>query len=198
MYKEANIKQRRAAGAHGLQANETSLSVKPRPSTVPCRPIVAARHNALRRVNACESARLARAAVHMRLCTAAARTAKSVQPKRCMQARSVLFPLVWKAHEPCIAPGSVKTLQFAATLTGPPTLTRPFTQRNIISNDTATLCRVDALIQPILHDCTPANTDTVALILRAVPREHPIASLDCTVPSVWRCSWGWHSAGRCR
>jgi hypothetical protein len=44
----------------------------------------------------------------------------------------------------------------------------PNTQQTVVSNDTAALCQVDARIQPILHDCTPANTEMVASTLYAV------------------------------
>jgi hypothetical protein len=62
----------------------------------------------------------------------------------------------------------VTTLQFAVT--------GALRQRRVVSNDTATLCRVDAFItQPILQECMPTNTEMVASTLHAVPVAHPAA-----------------------
>jgi hypothetical protein len=60
-------------------------------------------------------------------------------------------------------------------------------QQNVVNNDTAALCRADALMQPIQHKCTPANTEMVASTWHAVPSEHTVATLN-RIANLERCT----------
>jgi hypothetical protein len=66
----------------------------------------------------------------------------------------------------------VSTLQFAVS--------SPLAQRDVVSNDKGTLRQVDALMQPIRHECSPDNTEMVASTLHEVPGERTIATRNRT------------------